>query len=272
VACGIRPRLADALAHHRLNPNQKRREEMKLKRLACTALAALGFMSAPLAHAQSAGDFQINAGWMHFAPQDSSDPFKVTALGQTTTAQGSGADVSNADTFGLTLQYFITDHISAEGVFGVPPKFHLDGEGTLGALGELGSAREWSPTLLFKYYFLSPQSKFRPYFGAGASYVWFSDVKLSSQMAQGAFLYSPQTGGLLTGPTTAHISSSFAPVVNAGMSYNFTKHWSASFSVSYMWLKARATLTTNSAVGTVRSESKIKLDPIVTFLSVGYTF
>jgi len=60
--------------------------------------------------------------------------------------------------------------------------------------------------------------------------------------------------------------------VNAGLSYNFTKHWSAAFSVSYMWLSARATLTTNSAVGQVKSESKLKLDPIVTFLSVGYTF
>jgi outer membrane protein len=39
-----------------------------------------------------------------------------------------------------------------------------------------------------------------------------------------------------------------------------------------MWLSARATLTTNSAVGQTRSESKLKLNPIVTFLSVGYTF
>jgi outer membrane protein len=139
-------------------------------------------------------------------------------------------------------------------------------------LGELGNAREWSPTLLLKYYFMDASSKFRPYLGAGGSYVWFSDVKLSSQMANGAFLYSPQTGTALTGPTSAHISSSFAPVVNGGLSYNFNKHWSASFSVSYMWLKARATLTTNSSVGQVKSESKIKLDPIVTFLSVGYTF
>ncbi|MPW23404.1 hypothetical protein GCT13_43335 [Paraburkholderia sp. CNPSo 3157] len=34
----------------------------------------------------------------------------------------------------------------------------------------------------------------------------------------------------------------------------------------------RARLTKNPAVGQVRSESKLRLDPIVTFLSVGYTF
>ena len=245
---------------------------MKLKHIACAALSAMSMAAVTSAHAQSAGDIQVSAGWMHFAPQDSSGPFNVTALGQTVTKQGASASVSDADTFGLTLQYFVTDHIAVEAVTGVPPKFHLNGEGTLGPLGELGTAREWSPTLLLKYYFLSAQSKFRPYVGAGASYVWFSDVKLSQQMANGAFLYSPQTGTALTGPTSVHIGSSFAPVVNAGLSYNFTKHWSAAFSVSYMWLSARATLTTNSAVGQIKSESKLKLDPIVTFLSVGYTF
>ena len=76
----------------------------------------------------------------------------------------------------------------------------------------------------------------------------------------------------LTGPTSVKLSSSFAPVVNAGFTYNFTEHWSAAFSVSYMWLKSRGTLETKSAVGTIKSESKIKLDPVVTFLSVGYKF
>jgi outer membrane protein len=245
---------------------------MKLKHSALVALSALGVIGTTGAHAQSASDIQVSAGWMHFAPQDSSGPFNVTALGQTVTRQGASASVSDADTFGLTLQYFVSDHIAVEAVTGVPPKFHLQGEGTLAPLGELGTAREWSPTLLLKYYFLSPQSKFRPYVGAGGSYVWFSDVKLSQPMANGAFLYSPQTGNALTGPTSVHISSSFAPVVNAGLTYNFNKHWSAAFSVSYMWLSARATLTTTSAVGQIKSESKLKLDPIVTFLSVGYTF
>ncbi|WMY12835.1 OmpW/AlkL family protein [Paraburkholderia phenoliruptrix] len=246
--------------------------KLTLKHVAWSALVALGAAGVNGAHAQSAGDFQVSAGWLHFAPQDSSGAFNVTALGQTMTKQGASASVSNADTFGLTLQYFVTDHIAAEAVLGAAPKFHLDGEGTLAPLGELGTAREWSPTLLLKYYFMDAQSKLRPYVGAGGSYVWYSDVKLSEQMANGAFLYSPQTGTALTGPTSVHISSSFAPVVNAGVSYNFSKHWSAAFSVSYMWLSTRATLTTHSSVGQVTSESKIKLNPIVTFLSVGYTF
>ncbi len=252
------------------HPDENR--EMKLKRLACVALTTLGAMAATAAHAQHARDLQVNTGWMHFAPQDSSGAFNVTALGRTQARAGSGAAVSDADTFGLTLQYFVTDHIAVETVLDVPPRFHLDGEGTLAQFGQLGTAREWSPTLLLKYHFLNADSKLRPYLGAGASYVRFSDIKLNQQMSNGAFLYSTQTGTALTGPTNVNISSSFSPVVNADLAYNLDKHWSASFSVSYMWLSTRATLTTQSSVGQVRSESKIKLDPIVTFLSVGYTF
>ncbi|VXB41172.1 OmpW family protein [Burkholderia sp. 8Y] len=242
---------------------------MKTKQIACAAAAALCVSGA---HAQAAGNVVVNAGWMHFAPQDSSGPFKINALGQTMTESNAGASVDNADTFAITTTYFFTDHIAAEAVLGVPPKFNLDGTGTLGAIGKLGSAREWSPTLLLKYYFGSAQSRFRPYIAAGGAYVWFSDTKLTAPMANGAFLYSSQYGNALTGPTTVSLSSSFAPVANAGFTYNFTQHWSASFSLSYMWLSARARLETQSAVGTVRSESKIKLNPIVSFLSVGYKF
>jgi len=242
---------------------------MKKKQLACAAAAALCVGGA---HAQSAGSVVLNAGWMHFAPQDSSGPFKVTALAQTATQPGAGASISNADTFAFTAAYFITDHIAAEAVMGVPPQFDLEGTGTLSPFGKLGTVREWSPTLLLKYYFGSAQSRFRPYLGAGGSYVWFSGEKLTSPMSSGAFLYSSQFGNALEGPTTMKISSSFAPVVNAGFTYNFTEHWSAAFSLSYMWLSAHAKLETQSAVGTIKSESKIKLNPIISFLSVGYKF
>jgi outer membrane protein len=39
-----------------------------------------------------------------------------------------------------------------------------------------------------------------------------------------------------------------------------------------MWLSTRATLTTQSKLGTVTSSTKIKLNPIVSFVSVGYKF
>ena len=154
----------------------------------------------------------------------------------------------------------------------MPPKFTLSGTGTLAGFGELGKAYEWSPTLLLKYYFNDAQSHFRPFLGAGVADVWYSGVKLSSPMSSGAFLYSSTYGTALEGRTSAKLSSSFAPVINAGFTYTFDRHWSAGVSLSYMWLSTRATLTTHSSVGTVTSTSKIHVDPIVSFVSVGYRF
>ncbi|SAL17389.1 membrane protein [Caballeronia udeis] len=235
-----------------------------------TAMAALLISTA--AHAQSAGDVVANLGWFHLSPQDSSKPLTVSALGTSTTETGTGASVDNADTFGLTATYFITDHIAATAVLGVPPKFDLSGSGTLSPLGQIGTAYEWSPTLLLKYYFNDAQSRLRPYIGAGGSYVWYSGVKLSPAMSSGSFLYSSTYGTALEGPTTVKLSSSFAPVINAGLSYNINKHWSVDASLSYMWLSTRATLTTQSKLGTVTSSPKIKLDPIISFVSIGYRF
>ncbi|WP_347555864.1 OmpW family outer membrane protein [Robbsia sp. KACC 23696] len=244
---------------------------MKIRQACAFAtLSACACAVSTTASAQSAGSFTINAGWFHLAPQDSSRPLSVSALGQTATVPNTGATISNADTAGLTLGYFITDHISVEGVFGYPPKMRLYGEGNLSPLGKLGTANEWSPTLLVKYNFFKPEAKFRPYLGAGVSYVWYSNVKLSQQMSNGAFLAARSP--LLVGKTNADLSSSFAPVLNAGLTYNINKHWSIGASVSYLFLSTNATLTTQSAVGTVTSKTRLKIDPIVTFLSVGYTF
>ena len=68
---------------------------MKTKQIACAAAAALCVGGGVgVAHAQAAGNIVVNAGWMHFAPQDSSGPFKINALGQTMTAPGAGASCS----------------------------------------------------------------------------------------------------------------------------------------------------------------------------------
>lgn len=79
--------------------------------------------------------------------------------------------------------------------------------------------------------------------------VWYSGVKLGGAMSSGNFLYSPQYQSALEGPTTVKLSSSFAPMLNAGLVYNINEHWSVNASVSYMWLSTRATLTTHSSVG-----------------------
>lgn len=130
-----------------------------MKHTGVAMLLSLSAISA--AHAQSAGQWTINAGWLHLAPQDSSQPFTVSALGSSATVPGSGASVSHADTFSLISSYFMTDHVAIEAKVGVPPKLRLGGTGTLSALGELGSARVWSPAILAQYYFGEPTARLR---------------------------------------------------------------------------------------------------------------
>ncbi|MBN3815766.1 OmpW family protein [Paraburkholderia sp. Se-20369] len=241
-----------------------------MKHTSVAILASFAAISA--AHAQSAGDWVINTGWMHLAPQDSSQPLTVNALGSSATVPGSGASVSDADTFALAARYFVTDHFAVETVLGVPPKLRLDGTGSLSQLGELGTARVWGPIVVAQYHFGEPTSRLRPYLGAGVSYVWFKNIELNNPIATGQFLASPTLGASLEGPTSAKLSSSFAPVINAGLTYNFDKHWSVGFSASYAWLSTKATLTTRSSLGTVTSSTKVKINPFVTFVSVGYRF
>ena len=240
---------------------------IKTRLLALAAVMALGSGSAL---AQKAGDVQIGAGWLHFAPQDSSSPLIFTAP-RPAVVPGSGASVDKSDTLGFNAIYFIDSHWAVEGVIGIPPKWRLQGSGTLAPIGELGTARQWSPTVLAKYYFNDGEARFRPYLGLGATYVWYSNVNLTPGL-QGAL--ANRIGAPVLGTsTTAKVDSSFSAVFNVGAAYQLDPHWGVSFSVSYIPLKTKANLTTAVlGVPVAASEASLKVDPIVPYLALTYKF
>lgn len=169
------------------------------KTLLCAAAGALAL--APLAaQAQSAGSNVVTLGWFHVMPQQSSTPMTTNVaptpintplrLPPTFTSPGTGLRTSGADTVGLTVSHFLTDHIAVTSVAGVPPVFKVSGQGTIrppGPAGALGtqniglasvnpivkSVRQWSPAVLLQYYFGAATAKFRPFLGLGVSYNWF---------------------------------------------------------------------------------------------------
>jgi outer membrane protein len=226
-----------------------------------SAAALLAF--AATAHAQSAGSFYVTTGWFHLAPQDHSSPLQIVSAGGVPVNQSiipSGASIDSSDTTGLTAGYFITDNIAAEVVAGIPPRFDIYGTGTLQQSGALAHASLWSPTVLVKYFFYPADAKFRPYVGLGASYVWFQDKKLTGNLL-----------GLV--PEQLDASRQWAPVFNAGFNYNFNKHWFAGLSLSYVPVGTTATITAKNQVGsTVVSKARISLDPVVTYVNIGYRF
>jgi len=242
------------------------------KKLTLVILAASTAFVSSTSFAQSAGDFMVNAGWFHIAPQDSSTPLSSTSSSSSfaVTLPGSGATAEKSDTLGVSFSYFITDNWAASFDLGVPPTYKLDGAGTLSPVGRIGKARQWAPAVLGKYYFGGANSKLRPSLGLGVTHVNYTNIELTNnfQHFAGSTFLDPNA------ITTVKLSSAWAPVFNAGLSYAINENWSANFSVSYIKLKTTGTLTTptNGPLGTVTSTTKLTLDPIVTYLNIGYRF
>ncbi|MGS0892619.1 OmpW/AlkL family protein [Burkholderia stagnalis] len=275
------------------------------KTLLCAAAGAAAL--APLAvRAQSAGSNVVTLGWFHVAPQQSSTPMTTNVaptpintplrLPPSFTSPGTGLRTNSADTVGLTVSHFLTDHIAVTSVAGVPPVFKVSGQGTIkppGPAGALGtqniglaavnpivkSVRQWSPAVLLQYYFGQATAKFRPFLGIGVSYNWFSDLQLNTNFIKqtqdnlGAVL-AAGAGKPGTTSVEAKASSSWQPVFNAGLQYNMTEHFGLIASVTYIPLKTTSTVTIKAADGTVLSESKsdLKADPIISYVGMTYKF
>lgn len=224
------------------------------------------------ASAQKAGDNIISAGWMHLKPFDSSKPVKVTSPIQRT-LDNSGSTVGSSDTLGIAYTRFLTDNLSLTLDAGIPPEFTLTGTGSLESVGKIGTAKQLSPAVLLKWHFLESNAKVRPFVGAGLTYVWYDNIKTTDQF-QGYMSRTFSGGQTTAGKTKVDLESSFAPVLNAGVSYAIDDRWSINFSASYILLKTTAKMETTipGAPAVFKSETELTLNPLVTFLSVGYKF
>ncbi|MQR00888.1 OmpW/AlkL family protein [Glaciimonas soli] len=229
------------------------------------ALSVLAAFAAP-AMAQQAGDNVVNVGWAHVSLNQSSELLSVNG----NAIPGTGARVSNADTLLVDFSHFFTDNFAVTADMGVPPTFKLYGQGALlQGLGQIATAKQWSPALLGKYYFGEATSTFRPYLGGGVAYVWYSDIKLTNNLTQ---LLGLVAAGNPSASTSAKLSSSFVPIANVGFVYNINNNWSVNASLAYVKLSTKADLSTETPTGTVHSTTKITLDPLVSTLTVGYKF
>lgn len=239
------------------------------------------------------GRHMISAAWLHVdTSQSKSDPLTTTNVrsGVSTTDAGTSTELSNADTLALTYTYALNDHWSAQVLGGVPPKFKLSGSGHSALVGELGSfddlaeVRQWSPTALAIYTFGQPSQAFRPYVGLGVAYTKFDDIELNPafENAMIAAVKAQAPAGLIQGvKVEAEADDSWDPVVTIGGQYSFAKNWYAIGSVSYVPLSTTAKVTTTitqvalpvvpTGKATV-SQASMDINPIVTYLGVGYRF
>ncbi|CAJ0773536.1 hypothetical protein LMG18090_00094 [Ralstonia mannitolilytica] len=144
----------------------------------------------------------------------------------------------------------------------------------------VASARAWNPALIGQYYFGTAQRRLRPFIGAGVSYNFFTQLRLNpnfvSAMQNLGQVLQLGMGQIPTGPAkvSAQTSSSWAPVANIGMSYEFAQNWTLVGTVAYLPLKTTSTITLRSQEGQVLAVNKtvINVKPVVFSLNVGYRF
>lgn len=219
-------------------------------------------LASPVAMAQKAGDTIVGVGAAYLMPHESLGPLNsvgpAAPLFNPVTA-GATASIDPVATLSLSVLHMFTDNIAAELTLGVPPKFTIDVQLPSGSHPGAATARELTPALVGKYLFLTPADRWRPYVGLGISHASFSHVSANK---------SDPLVARLAG-SSASLSSSWAPVYNAGVIYNIDERWSVNASLSYIPLKTKATFV---GAGGTTTRGTLTLNPLDLVVKVGYKF
>lgn len=153
------------------------------------------------------------------------------------------------------------------------------------------SARAWLPAVELHYQFgKSGVNKFRPYVGAGVMYAYFNSLKInpaieSDLIAAGHMIqniHDDKAGAALDGKTSSadpvvklKATDTFAPIVTVGATYDFKPNWFAVGSVSYSKMNNEAKIYVtdrNTGKELIRANTKIDIDPLITYVGIGYRF
>ncbi|MFW1944405.1 OmpW family protein [Acinetobacter guillouiae] len=161
----------------------------------------------------------------------------------------------------------------------------------LGNKSKAASVRAWTPALEAQYQFgQSGVNKLRPYVGVGVMYSHFTDIKLNSQIksdlvAAGHMIQNVldgKAGAALDGkPSSANpyvrvkTTDAIAPIVSLGATYDINENWFGVASVSYAKLNNQAKIdVVDAKTGKrlINSTTKVDIDPLITYVGVGYRF
>jgi outer membrane protein len=241
------------------------------------ALACAALVAASGAFAQKAGDNIVSVGFASINPDTNVGPLVSSGAAGVPTAVANAFNASNSGlrgsigaqttvSFGWLHMY--SDNIGAELSLGIPPKLTLDLQRADGTT-EQGAAtvKSWTPAVIAKYFFNTPQDKIRPYVGLGVSHVSFKDVSPSAAVKIQA----------LAG-NGASMDSTWTPVYNAGVVYNIDEKWSIIGSVAYLPVRTTATFQGKTGpipaapANGVSTKSDIGLDTMDYVVRVGYRF
>lgn len=198
----------------------------------------------PSVFAHKQGDFVLRVGAASVVPNDSSDKI----LGSQEELK-----VDSNTQLGLTFGYMFTDNISLELLAATP--FSHDISTDLLGLGDIADTKHLPPTLMVQYYFGEPQSKFRPYVGAGLNYTIFFDEGFNNKAKN-------------VGLTDLKLDDSFGLAANVGVDYMINDQWFLNASAWYANIETEATYK----FGGAKQKTDVKINPWIFMISGGYKF
>jgi len=236
-----------------------------MKKLAKFALVIGSIATANMSFAQKAGDFIAGIGGAYIVPNASVGTLSSSSSAIQTALLNSTASIGSTSTLVFSGLYMWTDNVATELTIGIPPSLTVDlVSPNAGVIGQptnhpgAATAKALTPSLVGKYLFNNPGDTWRPYLGLGFTYASFSDVTPNS---------SDPTVALLA--KSASLSSSFAPVFNAGTIYNIDNKWSINASISYVPLKSDVTFISPAGSTTTGT---LTINPIEYVVRLGYKF
>ncbi|CAM3153077.1 outer membrane protein OmpW [Vibrio mytili] len=209
-----------------------------------SSLAVVAALLSPSVFAHQQGDFVLRVGAASVVPNDSSDKI----LGSKEELK-----VDSNTQLGLTLGYMFTDNISLEILAATP--FSHDISTDLLGLGDIADTKHLPPTLMVQYYFGEPESKVRPYVGAGINYTIFFDEGFNSKAKQ-------------AGLSDLELDDSFGLAANFGVDYQIDEKWFVGASAWYANIETEATYKFAGD----KQKTDVKINPWVFMISGGYKF
>lgn len=157
--------------------------------------------------------------------------------------------------------------------------------------GKAATARAWLPAVELQYQFgKTGVNKFRPYIGAGVMYAYFNDLKMNSGIEADLIqaghmiqnIHDNKAGAALDRKTSSadpvvklKATDAFAPIVTLGATYDFKPNWFAVGSVSYSKMSSDAKINVidrNTGKELIRAKTTIDIDPLITYVGIGYRF
>ncbi|CAE6930735.1 outer membrane protein OmpW [Vibrio alginolyticus] len=214
-----------------------------MKKTICS-LAVVAALVSPSVFAHKQGDFVLRVGAASVVPNDSSDKI----LGSQEELK-----VDDNTQLGLTIGYMFTDNISFE-VLAATPFSHNISTDLLG-LGDIADTKHLPPTFMVQYYFGEPESKIRPYVGAGLNYTIFFDEGFNKKAKN-------------VGLSDLKLDDSIGLAANVGVDYMINDQWFLGASAWYANIETEATYKFSGA----KQKTDVEINPWVFMISGGYKF